>query len=84
MSLDFTKDKSTLVQVMAGCCQAPDPVFDPDLCPISEDLGHSPKSNYAVITNATIMHNEFENYILNITSKFARNKGIKYDVYNET
>ena len=52
---------STLVQVMACCLMAPSHYLNQCWLLIGEDLWHSPKSNYTVSAQVTILYKAFEN-----------------------
>ena len=51
----------------------------------SEVLWHSPGSNFVASAPATILHNEFENYIFQITAPFLKGNeltGYSAEIYN--
>ena len=58
------RSRSTLALVMACCLMAPSHYLNPCWLLISEVLWHSPDNNFKVSTQATNVHNEFENILL--------------------
>ena len=59
---------STLVQVMAWCLTAPSHYLVQCWFLLSEVLWHSPEINFLVSTQATILHNEFENLTFEVSA----------------
>ena len=58
---------STLVQVMVCCWMAPSHYANQSWLLISEILEHSPERNFTLNFQATVLYNEFENWLLKYT-----------------
>ena len=68
---------STLVHVMASCLTAPSHYMNQCWQVIVKVLWHSPEGNFAANAQATILYNEFENYIFQNTSTSPRDQWVK-------
>ena len=77
-AMSWHKSRSTLAQIMACCLTSSSHYLNQCRPAISEALSRLPQSNSTLSAQANILHNEFENDIIEIIVTAPRGQWVKY------